>query len=108
MLASLGLPGLMGFVAEFPIFLGAYQIYPALTVAALTGVVITVAFFLWTIYRIFWGPPNARWAGLSDLDGREWWTLAPLAVLMIAIGVYPAPVLDVINAAMLGILNLVR
>ena len=108
MLASLGLPGLMGFVAEFSIFLGAYQIYPGLTVVALTGVVITVAFFLWTIYRIFWGPPNARWAGLPDLDGREAWTLAPLTALMIAIGVYPAPLVGAINAAMLGILNLVR
>ncbi|HEV2280775.1 MAG TPA: NADH-quinone oxidoreductase subunit M [bacterium] len=108
MLASLGLPGLMGFVAEFSIFLGAYQIYPALTIVALTGVVITVAFFLWTIYRIFWGPLNSRWAGLPDLDGREAWTLAPLAVLMIAVGLYPAPVVGAINAAMLGILNLVR
>ena len=108
MLASLGLPGLMGFVAEFSIFLGAYQIYPALTVAALVGVVITVAFFLWTIYRIFWGPLNARWAGLTDLDGREAWTLAPLAALMIAVGLYPAPLVNAINAAMLGILNLVR
>ena len=108
MLASLGLPGLIGFVAEFPIFLGAYQIYPALTVVALTGVVITVAFFLWTIYRVFWGPLNPRWAGLPDLDGREAWTLAPLAALMIAVGVYPAPLVNAINAAMLGILNLVR
>jgi NADH-quinone oxidoreductase subunit M len=108
MLASLGLPGLMGFVAEFSIFLGAYQIYPALTVAALAGVVITVAFFLWTIYRIFWGPLNARWAGLPDLDGREAWTLVPLAALMIAIGLYPAPVVGTINAAMIEIMSLVR
>ena len=108
MLASLGLPGLMGFVAEFSIFLGAYQIYPTLTVVSLVGVVITVAFFLWTIYRIFWGPLNAKWGGLPDLDGREAWTLAPLAALMIAIGLYPAPVVNAINAAMLGILSLVR
>jgi len=108
MLASLGLPGLMGFVAEFSIFLGAYQIYPAFTVAALAGVVITVAFFLWTIYRIFWGPLNARWAALPDLDGRETWTLAPLAALMIAVGLYPAPLVGTINAAMIEIMSLVR
>jgi NADH-quinone oxidoreductase subunit M len=108
MLASLGLPGLMGFVAEFSIFLGAYQIFPAFTVAALVGVVITVAFFLWTIYRIFWGPFNARWAALPDLDGRETWTLAPLAALMIAVGLYPAPLVGTINAAMIGIMGLVR
>jgi NADH-quinone oxidoreductase subunit M len=107
-LASLGLPGLMGFVAEFSIFLGAYQIYPGFTIAALAGVVITVAFFLWTLYRIFWGPFNARWASLPDLDGREAWTLAPLAALMIAVGLYPAPLVGTINAAMIGIMNLVR
>jgi NADH-quinone oxidoreductase subunit M len=108
MLASLGLPGLMGFVAEFSIFLGAYQIYPAFTVVALAGVVITVAFFLWTIYRIFWGPLNARWTALPDLDGREAWALAPLAALMIAVGMYPAPLVGAINAAMLSVLNFVR
>jgi NADH-quinone oxidoreductase subunit M len=77
-------------------------------VVALAGVVITVAFFLWTIYRIFWGPLNARWAGLPDLDGREVWTLVPLAALMIAIGLYPAPVVGTINAAMIEIMSLVR
>jgi len=108
MLASLGLPLLMGFVAEFLIFLGAYQVYPAFTVLALVGVVITVAYFLGAIYRIFWGPPNARWAGLPDLDGREAWVLTPLAVLMVAAGVYPRPLQELVNLAMLSILNLIR
>jgi len=108
MLASLGLPALMGFVAEFLIFLGAFQIYPELTVITLVGVVITVAYFLWVIYRIFWGPLNPRWAQLPDVDVRERWTLVPLAALMVIVGVYPGPLVGMINLAMINILGLLR
>jgi len=108
MLASLGLPGLMGFVAEFLIFLGAFQIYPVLTVLALAGVVLTVVYLLWAIYRLFFGPPNTRWAVLPDMDGRERWAVAPLGALMVLIGVYPRPLVDAINRAMIAILSLVR
>jgi NADH-quinone oxidoreductase subunit M len=108
MLASLGLPALMGFVAEFLIFLGSFQIYPALTVFALVGVVVTVAFFLWTIYRIFMGPLNSRWAALPDMDIRERWALVPLAALMVVFGLYPRPLVDAINLAMVAILGSIR
>ena len=108
MLGSLGLPGLMGFVAEFLIFLGAFQVYPLLTVCALVGVVLTVAYFLWAIHRLFFGPLNVRWAGLPDVDGRERWALAPLAALMVVFGVYPRPLVEMINLAMTSLVSLVR
>jgi len=108
MLGSLGLPGLMGFVAEFLIFLGSYPVYPVLTVLALVGVVITVAYFLWTILRMFTGPLNPRWRALPDMDGRERWALVPLAAAMVVFGVYPRPLLDVINLAMVNLLGLIR
>jgi NADH-quinone oxidoreductase subunit M len=108
MLASLGLPGLVGFVAEFLIFLGAFQIYPVLTVITLTAVVITVAYFLWAIHRMFFGPLNTRWAQLPDMDGRERWALVPLAALMVIVGIYPGPLVGAVNMAMVNILRLVR
>jgi NADH-quinone oxidoreductase subunit M len=108
MLGSLGLPFLMGFVAEFLIFLGAFQIYPVFTVLALVGVVITVAYFLWTIQQIFLGPLNPRWAALPDLDARERWAVVPLVAVMILAGVFPGPLIGVINLAMVNILSLVR
>ena len=108
MLASLGLPLLMGFVAEFLIFLGAFQIYPQLTGVAMVGVVITVAYFLWAIQRIFLGPLNPRWAALPDVDARERWALAPLAALMVLVGFYPGPLIAIINLAMINILSLVH
>ncbi|MDQ7844220.1 MAG: NADH-quinone oxidoreductase subunit M [Armatimonadota bacterium] len=100
MLASLGLPGLMGFVAEFLIFVGSFGVFPYLTAVAVTGVVFSAAMFLWTIQRIFLGPFNERWAHLPDMDGREKVALVPLAALMLIFGIYPRPLLDVINAAM--------
>jgi NADH-quinone oxidoreductase subunit M len=108
MLASLGLPGLMGFVAEFLIFVGAFGIFPALTVVAVTGVIFSAAMFLWTIQRIFLGPLNPRWAALPDLDRREALALAPLAALMLVFGVYPRPLLDVINGAMTVLVTALR
>ncbi|MDR7554374.1 MAG: NADH-quinone oxidoreductase subunit M [Armatimonadota bacterium] len=108
MLASLGLPGLMGFVAEFLIFVGAFGIFPELTVVAVTGVIFSAAMFLWTIQRIFLGPLNPKWATLPDLDRREALALAPLAALMLLFGVYPRPLLDVINGAMTVLVTALR
>jgi NADH-quinone oxidoreductase subunit M len=108
MLASLGLPGLMGFVAEFLIFLGSFGVFPYLTAVAVTGVVFTAAMFLWTIQRIFLGPVNERWAGLPDLDLRERFSLVPLAALMVIFGVYPKPLIDMINTAMTGLVTALR
>lgn len=102
--ASLGLPGLAGFVSEFLVFLGsfgaatlAYQIIVGLS---LIGVVITAAFLLWMIQRIFLGPLNPRWQDLQDMDKGELAAIVPLGVLMLAIGVYPWPLLSLINGAM--------
>ncbi len=108
MLASLGLPGLMGFVAEFFVFVGSFGVFPYLTAVAVTGVIFTAAMFLWTIQRVFLGPINERWAGLPDMDTREKISLMPLAVLMVLFGLYPKPLLDVINAAMIGLVTALR
>src|SRR5206468_1168687 len=70
--------------------------------------VFTAAMFLWTIQRIFLGPFNERWAGLPDMDTREKISLVPLAVLMVIFGLYPRPLLDVINAAMTTLVGMVR
>ena len=108
MLASLGLPGLMGFVAEFFIFVGSFGVFPYLTAVAVTGVIFTAAMFLWTIQRIFLGPFNERWSGLPDMDGREKLTLVPLAAMMVIFGLYPLPLLDIIDAAMSGLVTALR
>jgi len=98
--ASLGLPGLAGFAAEFLVFLGAFGSYPIITGLALLGVVITAAYFLWIIQKIFLGPVNLQWKALPDMDRGELVALAPLCAIMLAVGVYPQPIIGLINTAM--------
>ena len=97
--ASLGLPGLAGFVAEFQIFAGTFAVYPWLAAIGLIGIVITAALFLQTIQRIFFGAMPERWAGFPDLRGIEVATLGVLLALVVAIGVYPRWLLALIESA---------
>lgn len=96
--ASLGLPGLAGFVAEFQIFVGAFAVYPWLAAVGLLGILITAALFLQFLQRTFLGELPARWAGWRDLTGVELASLGVLLALVVAIGVAPAPLLAVIDA----------
>jgi NADH-quinone oxidoreductase subunit M len=105
--ASLGLPGLAGFVGEFLVLRGAYATLTALAFIAVLGVVLTAAYFLWkVIQRVLLGQADERWAKLPDLKGFEVLTLVPLAVLMIVIGIYPNWILDTINNATVAILQM--
>ncbi len=97
--ASLGLPGLAGFVAEFQIFAGTFAIYPALAGVGLLGLVITAALFLRMIQRAFLGALPERWATWAELSRTEVLALAPVLALVVVIGVAPAWVLDVIDSA---------
>lgn len=106
--ASLGLPSLAGFVAEFLTFVGAFWVEATRFFACLgvLGVIITAAFFLWTIQRLLLGPLNERWKDLPDMKPFEEVALAPLALLTIAIGIAPNPVvLEVINTTVHAILQ---
>jgi NADH-quinone oxidoreductase subunit M len=88
--ASLGLPGLAGFIGEFLAFVGTFQVWPVPTIVAGLGLIISAAFLLWTVQRVMLGPLNPRWSGLPDMDRREWLVLAPLAILALIFGIYPA------------------
>lgn len=97
--ASLGLPGLAGFVAEFQIFVGSFSVFPVLAGIGLLGVVLLAAAFLRMLQRIFLGPlPDSltRWPELRPVELA---VLAPLLALVVVIGVAPAWLLDVIDRA---------
>lgn len=105
--ASLGLPGLAGFVGEFLVLRGSYSTLTLLTFIAVIGVVLTAAYFLWkVIQKVLLGTADEKWAKLPDLQGFEILTLVPLAVLMIVIGIFPNWILDTINTATMEILKL--
>lgn len=95
--ASLGLPGLAGFVAEFQIFAGALSIYPWLAGIGLVGIVLTAALFLRMLQRMFLGSLPERWKGWRDLDAVEVVALAALLAFVVIIGVAPAWLLEVID-----------
>jgi NADH-quinone oxidoreductase subunit M len=96
--ASLGLPGLAQFPAELQIFLGTFDVWPAVAAVVLVGIAITAGLFLRALQQAFLGDTPGRWAGLRDLGARELAAVAPLLVLTVAIGVYPRLALDVIDA----------
>jgi NADH-quinone oxidoreductase subunit M len=96
--ASLGLPGLAGFVAEVQVFIGTFAVYPVLAAVALVGVLVTAALFLQMLQKLFFGNvPDLR-AGFRDLVPSEGVTLAVLLALVVLIGVYPTWLLDLVSA----------
>ncbi len=110
--ASLGLPGLSGFISEVMVFLGAFHgAFPysrGITVLATTGVILTAAYVLWMIQRVFLGEPNPKYDGIAEINAREIFTLAPLVIIVLALGIYPAPVLDLMNNSLTHLVEVVR
>ncbi len=104
-LGSLGLPGLSGFVSEFMVFLGAFPYFKWTVAIGVVGVLLTAAYFLRIIQKMFLGSIAGHSVGLTEINARELISVIPLAVLMIALGVYPALLSDYIKAT---IENLVR
>jgi len=98
--ASLGLPGLAGFVSEFMVFSGAFPVFTLYTVISATSVIITAAYYLWAIHRMFLGKLNPKYKGMPDLAWRERLTLYPLAAICIVLGFYPQAVLSYINGTL--------
>jgi NADH-quinone oxidoreductase subunit M len=98
--ASMGLPGLSGFIAESLCFIGAFPVWPAFTIVAIGGIIITAGYLLWTIQRVFFGATNEKYVSLPDINARELFTLIPLAIIVIALGIWPHPVLDLMNSSM--------
>ena len=94
-LASIGLPGLNGFVGEFLVLLGSFARHPVATGIATTGVIFAAAYLLWALQRIIFNPLDKEEnRNLVDLSPRELAVLLPLVLGIIWMGLYPKPVLD--------------
>jgi NADH-quinone oxidoreductase subunit M len=98
-LASLALPGLSSFVSEFLVLVGTYTRYPVYAVLATLGIVLAAIYVLLWYQRVATGPATEKVKGFRDLGGREMLAIAPLVALIIGIGFFPKPLLDVINPA---------
>jgi NADH-quinone oxidoreductase subunit M len=106
--ASLGLPGFSGFIAEIMIFLGAFRsgtangILPeSFAIIATLGLILGAAYYLWTLQRMFFGPFNVKGHitedQIYDLNKRELLMLVPLAAATLCFGIFPQPMLAIID-----------
>ena len=98
-LSALSLPGLSTFVGEFLVLVGTFSRYKLAAILATLGIILAAFYILWMYQRTMNGPTASEVEGLPDLKPRELWAVVPLVALIIAMGIYPKPVLDVINPA---------
>lgn len=98
-LATLSLPGLAPFISEFLVLVGTFTRYPVFGLIAASGLVLSAIYILWLYQRIMTGPVTEGNENLRDLVPRELAVVAPLMALLLVLGVYPKPALDVINPA---------
>ena len=98
-LATLSLPGLAPFVSEFLVLVGTFTRYPVFAVFAALALVLSAVYVLWAYQRMMTGPVTEGNESLRDLVPRELAVVAPLLVLLLVLGIYPKPALDVIDPA---------
>jgi NADH-quinone oxidoreductase subunit M len=99
MFASLGLPGLSGFISEALIFLGIFNKFTTITVIAVLGLLLGAAYLLWMFKRMFFGEPSEEVKSYDDMNNREVFYMLPLCIAVIVFGIYPSPVLNVMRAS---------
>jgi NADH-quinone oxidoreductase subunit M len=107
-LSALALPGLSTFVSEFLVLLGTFTTHRWFAVVGTTGIVLAAVYVLWWIQRTIHGPVGLGVEGFKDLSHREAWVIGPVMVVIVALGVYPKPLLDIINPAVVQTNAVVR
>ena len=108
-LSSLALPGLSSFVSEFLVLVGTFERYRWIGVVATLGIVLAALYILLMYQRTMTGPtPEAVSDRVSDLGGREVLAIAPILLIIVVLGFYPQPVLDVINPAIGRVMHAVN
>jgi NADH-quinone oxidoreductase subunit M len=110
-LGSLGLPLTSGFAAEFITFVGSFSSpvvngIQAFTILAVIGVVLAAGYILWTLQRVFYGPPQDQFNGVKDADGIERIYMFAFVILIMLVGIYPAIVTDIIKIGVLPVANM--
>ena len=104
-LASLALPGMNTFISEFLTLVGTFTRHKAIAIVATAGIILAALYVLLLYQRTMQGPLNEKVADFKDLNAREIFAVAPLIALIILLGVYPKPVLDIINPAVTATLH---
>jgi NADH-quinone oxidoreductase subunit M len=103
-LTSLGLPGLSGFVAELLVFIGLFRTYPVLAILGIIGAAITAIYILRLLGKVFFGPISKEWDHLPDLSKTEGVATAILVLFLVGIGLYPLPIMQMIDSGVATLL----
>jgi len=105
-LASVGLPGTSGFIGEFLVLLGTYQVNTLATTLAASGMVLGAAYALWLYRRVIFGVlDNPKLKSIKDLSWRENIVFAPLIAGVLIIGIYPMPLLKLMEASVANVID---
>ncbi|OGO51061.1 MAG: NADH dehydrogenase [Chloroflexi bacterium RBG_16_64_43] len=106
-LVSMGMPGLSGFVAEFPIFLGVWSAQPIVAIIAALGIVVTAAYIMIIVRRVFFGPmPEEQEGHIGDVTPLDKLALGVLSFILIALGVYPAWMAPLVSSGVDSVMRL--
>ena len=104
-LASLGLPSLSGFISEFLVFVGTYEAFGFYTALGVFGIVLTAGYILWTVERTFFREPDPRYAHVGDASFVEKVPLLVLVAVIVAVGIWPQFITDVIKVGLMPIVS---
>ncbi len=105
-MANCGLPGTSGFVGEFMVIVAIFQSNFWIAAIAAFTLIIGAAYTLWLVKRVIFGAvTNEQVAALKDLDGREWVVLGAFAIAVLAVGIYPKPLTDLMEPSVLQLVN---
>jgi NADH-quinone oxidoreductase subunit M len=104
-MSSLALPGLSSFVSEFLVLVGTFTRYPVAAVIATFGIVLAALYILIPVQRALHGPTTPGNENLPDLNLREKVAIAPVIAIIVVLGFYPAPLLNIINPAAAHIIS---
>ncbi len=103
--ASLGLPGMSGFIGEFMIVTGSFSAYQWISVIAATAVVLTAAYLLWMLRRVVFGRLNEERLEMPDMTATEAWAIMPLAAATLIIGIFPQTLAGVMQASVQAVVT---
>ena len=103
--AGLGLPGLSGFISEAFCFLGGFSVFKLVTIIGTLGILLNAIYFLRAYQRVFLGELNERCKNYTDINNLELIAVIPLAIIVLFLGVYPQPLIDMISPAIETIIS---
>ena len=107
-MASLGLPGLVSFIPEFTIFVGAFQQYPVFAILSIGGIVITALYTLRVLANVLFGPRKAEWDGCRDARGPELLPLVVLGTVLVVFGIFPGLLMNMVNSGVEPMMALLK